>query len=114
MSNKDFFRQVWNFVATVPKGKVVTYGQIAFILDNPCAARTVGWALHSTPKEMDIPWHRVINSKGGISTGSEEHEPNLQRILLQEEGVVFSASGSVDLSRYQWIPDESDLNQISE
>jgi methylated-DNA-protein-cysteine methyltransferase related protein len=92
-------------VAKIPEGKVATYGQIAAMLDNPRAARTVGWALHSTPKDLDIPWHRVINSKGRISTDCGLHDADLQRVLLENEEIVFDSKGYVDLDIYQWKPE---------
>jgi methylated-DNA-protein-cysteine methyltransferase related protein len=99
-----FFVAVWQIVGQVPLGKVVTYGQIAAMLGNPRAARTVGWALHSLPDSMDIPWHRVINSQGRISTDCGEHSPNLQRYLLEKEGVIFNDKDHVDLEVHQWRP----------
>ncbi len=104
MSSTGFFDKVWAVVTHVPHGTVVTYGQIAAMLGNPRAARTVGWALHSTPDSLDIPWHRVINSKGRISTDCGEHSPDLQRRLLEHEGVEFDARDAIDLERYQWRP----------
>ena len=105
MTSTGFFQNVWAFVARIPQGKVASYGQIAAYLGNPRAARTVGWALHSTPMDLDIPWHRVINSRGRISTDCGEHSPALQRRLLENEGIEFDARGTVDLDRYQWLPD---------
>jgi len=105
LTNSGFFNKVWDMVARIPKGKVASYGQIAAGLGNPRAARTVGWALHSTPHDMDIPWHRVINSRGRISTDCGEHSPDLQRNLLESEGVEFDARGYVDLERFQWRMD---------
>ncbi len=110
MSSNNFFEKVWLLVAKVPKGKVVTYGQLAYLLDSPGAARTVGWAMHSTPENLDIPWHRVINSKGRISLDCGEHDPNLQRVLLEQDGVVFDERGYVDLGTYQWHPDMDEID----
>jgi methylated-DNA-protein-cysteine methyltransferase-like protein len=104
MSSQNFFQQVWKLVANIPRGKVATYGQLAYLLDSPRAARTVGWALHSTPEDLDIPWHRVINSKGCISMDCGEHSPDLQRALLEQEGILFDERGYVDLSVFQWQP----------
>jgi len=64
----EFFQRVYEIAARIPRGKVVTYGQIAVALGDPRQARTVGWAMRSTPEWLDIPWHRVVNSSGGIST----------------------------------------------
>ncbi|MBN2000288.1 MGMT family protein [candidate division KSB1 bacterium] len=105
----SFFEQVWYLVAKIPCGKVATYGQIAYLLGNPRAARTVGWALHGIPDDLDIPWHRVINSKGRISMDCGEHDPDLQRLLLEGEGVEF-VNDRIDLVRYQWRPVDENLN----
>ena len=63
-------------------------------------------AMHATPHdEREIPWHRVINSRGSISTGRLiTHQPDLQRLLLEAEGVVFNETGRCDLAVYQWSP----------
>ena len=97
-----FFQRVYEIVACIPRGKVVTYGQIAAALGDPRQARTAGWALHSTPEWLDIPWHRVVNSSGGISTRHTVGELNIQRKLLEDEGIVFNEDGGLDLERYRW------------
>ena len=98
----EFFQRVYEVVAGIPKGKVVTYGQIAAALGDPRQARTVGWALHSTPEWLDIPWHRVVNSSGGISTRHIIGDLNIQRKLLEDEEIVFNEDGRLDLERYRW------------
>ena len=75
----SFFEQVYQVVHCIPPGKVATYGQIARILGKPRGARTVGWALHSTPEGSDVPWQRVINSQGKISL-RRDSEGNLLRL----------------------------------
>ena len=97
-----FFEQVYKVVRRVPRGQVATYGQVAHLLGTPRAARTVGWALASIPKGSDVPWHRVINSRGFISLGQSSQAAALQRSLLEEEGVVFDHSGHIPLDRYGW------------
>lgn len=85
----------------------MTYGQIARLLEGKYSPRLVGWAMHATPHDdRNIPWHRVINSKGGISTGriTAVEDPNLQRYLLEAEGIPFNESGYCDLNAYQWSP----------
>ena len=74
----------------IPRGRVVTYGQIARLLEERYSPRLVGWAMHATPRdERNIPWHRVINSRGGISTGRVIlAEPDRQRLMLEAEGVA--------------------------
>jgi methylated-DNA-protein-cysteine methyltransferase-like protein len=97
-----FFAQVYRLVRQVPPGKVTSYGAIARMLGHPRGARTVGWALHSLPEGSGVPWHRVINSQGRISTGRWEHAAGLQRALLESEGVVFDERGVVDWKRFGW------------
>ena len=100
------FEQIYRLVLRIPRGRVMTYGQIARLLDDRYSPRLVGWAMHATPHdERNIPWHRVINSSGGISTGRLLiHEPDLQRLLLEGEGVSFNERGRCDLTVYQWSP----------
>jgi len=99
----EFFQRVYEIVARIPRGKVVTYGQIAAALGDPRQARTVGWALRSTPEWLDIPWHRVVNSSGGISTRHTIGELNTQQKLLEDEGIVFNQDGRLDMARYRWM-----------
>ena len=103
---EQVFEQIYRIVLKIPRGRVMTYGQIARLMDDRYSPRLVGWAMHATPQDgRDIPWHRVINSKGSISTGRVIiAEPQLQRYLLEAEGVVFDARGHCDLSVYQWSP----------
>lgn len=100
------FEQIYRMVLRIPAGRVMTYGQIARLLDERYSPRLVGWAMHATPKdERHIPWHRVINSRGSTSTGRLIlHEPDLQRLLLESEGVVFNDKAVCDLSVFQWSP----------
>jgi methylated-DNA-protein-cysteine methyltransferase-like protein len=105
---KNFYQEVYELVAQIPYGKVMTYGQIADILGRPTAARAVGYALHQLPPGSKIPWQRVINAQGRISPrGASDilHEPLLQRTLLEQEGVQFDSNGKIDLKRYLWEPD---------
>jgi methylated-DNA-protein-cysteine methyltransferase-like protein len=96
-----FFAKVYRLVQRVPPGKVVSYGTVARMLEHPHAARTVGWAMHSIPKGVDVPWWRVINSKGRISL-SKGGGASRQRELLEAEGVEFDERGFVDWERYGW------------
>ena len=98
----EIFQRVYEIAARIPRGKVVTYGQIAAALGDPRQARTVGWAMRSTPEWLDIPWHRVVNSSGGISTRHTTGGSNTQWKLLENEGVVFNEDGCLDLESYRW------------
>ena len=98
---------VWATVKRIPRGRVATYGQIAALAGMPRHARQAGYALAALPANLKIPWHRVINAQGRISlrlkhwdSGSDE----LQRILLEAEGVIFDSSGRIDLKRFRWEP----------
>lgn len=97
------YRRIYDVVKRIPKGKVSTYGQIA-TLTQCSGPRQVGYALHGTPKGESIPWHRVINSQGRISLpkGSESHD--IQRLLLESEGIVIDETGKVSLKKFQWKP----------
>jgi methylated-DNA-protein-cysteine methyltransferase-like protein len=78
----------------------MTYGQIASMAGSPRASRAVGYALRAIPEGVDIPWHRVVNTRGEISprrTLQGDDDRILQRVLLESEGVVFGPSGRVDL-----------------
>lgn len=91
-------------VQAIPEGKVATYGQIAALAGSPRKARHVGEALHGLKDREDVPWQRVINAQGGISTYKIGHG-ELQKALLASEGVEVGAENRVDLSRFQWQPE---------
>jgi methylated-DNA-protein-cysteine methyltransferase-like protein len=93
------FERVWRIVKRVPRGRVVTYGQLARMIEHRLSPVGVGWAVRAAP-EGSIPWHRVVNSQGGISTDREH--PGLQRAMLEAEGIVFDADGNLDLARVGW------------
>ncbi len=100
----NFFTQVYLVVKRIPRGRVASYGQIAALLGYPRAARTVGWALSSLSADQAtrVPWQRVINSAGRISISRLDISPQMQRRLLEEEGVVFGADEHVDWQRFGW------------
>ncbi len=98
----SFFEQVYRVVRRIPPGQVATYGQIARILGAPRAARTVGWALHDLPSGGDVPWQRVVNSRGAISLETRGMGGAIQRALLEDEGVRFDPEGRIDLAVYGW------------
>ena len=101
MSDEDrFFERVYDVVAQIPEGKVVTYGQVAALLGIPRGARAVGWALRALPasRQDAVPWHRVIAAGGRISPRAGSG-PLVQRRRLRSEGVRFR-SGRVDLARH--------------
>ncbi len=106
-----FQARVWEVARAIPRGKVATYGQIAGLLPPPAGMdpkaylafgpRWVGGAMAACPE--DVPWQRVINSKGEISPRPGAQS---QRTLLEQEGVEFNERGRIDLQRYRWEPEE--------
>ena len=97
--NKNFFENVYELVKKVPKGKVVTYGEIAREIGNKRMARQVGWALHVNPDPGVIPCHRVVNRFGELSSAFAFGGVNRQAELLRAEGVEVE-DDKVDLKRY--------------
>lgn len=89
-------------VQQVPPGHVTTYGDVATVLGSPRVARHVGFALAALG-EQDVPWHRVINSRGRISFKGDPARAGLQRALLVAEGVVFDELGRTDLAKYRFV-----------
>jgi len=100
VNKSGFYQQVYEVVARVPVGWVVTYGQIARHLGKPGAARTVGWAMRHCPE--GVPWHRVVNSRGEVSQRARDLSTGVQKDLLGEEGVELDTKGRIDLVRYGW------------
>lgn len=92
-----FFTQVYDIVEQIPHGKVVSYGQIAYMLGRPRAAREVGRAMRFCPK--DLPWQRVVMADGSIATGGS---PEIRRAFLEAEGVLFLPDGRVDMAACRW------------
>ena len=101
---EEFVRQVLSFVASVPSGRVVTYGQIAWAVGRPKNARLVGRVLSRAEWYGDFPCHRVVNHAGRTAPGWPE-----QRSLLEAEGVAFRPNGNVDLKRFLWRREEGSV-----
>ena len=95
------FARVWRLVKRIPRGKVATYGQLSLLIDRRLTPVGVGWAIRAAP-EGSIPWQRVVNARGGISTDGEHR--GLQRAMLESEGVRFETDGTIDLTRHGWRP----------
>jgi methylated-DNA-protein-cysteine methyltransferase-like protein len=100
------WRPVYRVVRRIPAGRVATYGQVAALAGMPGAARQVGWALAALRPDDDVPWHRVINARGEISPRGAHEAVDLQRALLESEGIELAASGRIDLARFAWRPRE--------
>lgn len=95
-----FSKKVMQAIKKIPKGKVATYGQIALLAGSPRGARGVSWILHSSSTAHQLPWQRVINSKGKIAFPFGTKQYHEQKTRLQKEGVEVSEQGSVDLKKY--------------
>ena len=101
----DFATEVYRVVRRCPRGKIVSYGGVAAMLGQPRAARAVGRALNSLPDDSNVPWWRVVNSRGEISIRGVDHGAILQRKLLEREGIKFERSGRVSWKLYGWEGD---------
>ncbi len=97
----NFAQKVYEYLKTVPKGKVVTYGQIAFAIGSPRASRQVGNALHRNPTPIIVPCHRVVNREGRLAPAFAFGGIDMQKSLLESEGVEVK-NGYVDLKKYLW------------
>ncbi len=97
----QFTKNVIEIIKSIPYGKVMTYGQIAKAAGSPRAARQVVRILNSMSEKYDLPWHRVINSKGEIGFQDEEMF-HAQKSLLISEGVEFSSDRAISLLIYLW------------
>lgn len=99
MSEPLPYHRIYAVVRQIPYGIVATYGQVAEVVGPPLTARDVGEAMaalrHHHP-DLPVPWQRVINAQGRVSTGVR------QQSMLEQEGVVFNAKGTTDLRRFGW------------
>lgn len=96
----DFSKRVIEIILKIPVGKVATYGQIAILAGNNKAARQISRILHSSTEKYDLPWHRVINSQGGISLRTGDGF-EMQKAILESEGIQM-IKGRIDLAKFQW------------
>src|SRR6266699_7081439 len=94
--------RVFALVRACPVGRVTTYGWLAKAVGYPRGARMVGWFMNESPE--GVPAQRVINSKGELSGSWAFGSPDLMRQLLENEGILFSEAGRVDLKRFGWDP----------
>jgi methylated-DNA-protein-cysteine methyltransferase-like protein len=110
-SRDPFFQDILSLIRAIPAGKVATYGQISCLAGDPWGTRQVVRALHACSDKGNLPWQRVINSRGGISLrpgrGAEE-----QRRRLRAEGVKFDRRGRLNLDKFQWDPTLGQLSKV--
>jgi methylated-DNA-protein-cysteine methyltransferase-like protein len=98
------YRRIYGVVRRIPRGCVATYGQVAHLAGLGEQARQVGYALHALDDDSDVPWHRVVNARGAVSLRAESGFDQIQRLLLEGEGVLFDGRGRVCLETYRWEP----------
>lgn len=108
--DKRYRERVYALVRKIPRGRVMTYGQIAYILREGYTPRTIGFVMHGAD-DSNTPWHRVINSQGRCSTGRIVLPSDKQQRMLEAEGIEFSAQGRCDLAVYLWHPDQKKREQ---
>lgn len=99
------YQAIYAVVGRIPEGNVATYGQVARLAGLPGRARLVGYALSALAGRSTIPWHRVVNAQGRISSRSCGSDADMeQRLRLEHEGVTFDAGGRIRLERFLWRP----------
>ena len=94
------FALIYEQVRRIPRGKVTSYGQIARLVGNPRLSRVVGYALKAAPE--GLPCHRVVTKDGGLSEAFEPLGRETHRMLLEMEGVGFTADGRVNMEDFGW------------
>ena len=108
-SENDYQERVFRIVRSIPRGRVMTYGQIAEILGDGYTPRTVGFVMHASNDKT--PWHRVVNAQGACSTRGIVLPHDKQQRMLEAEGVSFNKSGRCELQTYLWIPAEAPVKK---
>lgn len=101
---KEFDERIYELAGMIPKGFVASYGQLAAMVGFPKMARAVGHALKNTPKDRNIPCHRVVNKSGELAPEHIFESQKHQRALLVTEGVLFKSNGKIDMKVSQWKP----------
>lgn len=102
MTDLRRYERIYVVVAAIPPGRVATYGQVAELAGLPGRARLVGRALGELPERHPAPWYRVVGAGGHISARGDGSSEEEQQLLLEDEGVEFSATGRIDLARFGW------------
>lgn len=98
------FEMIYSVVRQIPRGRVASYGQVAALAGNPRWSRVVGYALHVNPDPEGIPCYRVVTKNGGLSEAFAFGGINVQRELLERDGVEFTPDGRVVMEKYRWRP----------
>jgi methylated-DNA-protein-cysteine methyltransferase-like protein len=96
------WNSVFTFVKKIPRGRVITYGQLAKALHLPGGARTAGRAMAASPSGRGVPWHRVVGAGGRLLI--REPHASLQRKLLESEGLRLAEKRILNFRNYEWMP----------
>ena len=108
MDRETRLRRIWETIQDIPRGCVANYGQVAEIAGIPRGARQVAYALRHAPKELELPWHRVITASGRSAFDPGSRHFRIQCDRLIEEGVPV-INGRVDMRQYRWDPGLDEL-----
>ncbi len=108
LTREQRMQRIWETIADIPPGNVASYGQIAEIAGIPRGARQVAYALRHTPRELELPWFRVVQAAGTLAFKQGSDSFKRQSGLLAEDGIVM-LNGKIDMQRYRWQPDLDEL-----
>jgi methylated-DNA-protein-cysteine methyltransferase-like protein len=108
--DRQYRERVYEIVRRIPRGRIMTYGQIACMLGEGYTPRTVGFVMHGAD-ESNTPWHRVINSQGRCSTARVVLPSDKQQRMLEREGVRFDTTGRCNLETFIWNPDQEKIEK---
>lgn len=112
MDHSKFISKVIKVVGSVPRGKVVSYGQVALYVGIPRAARQVGWTLNRMERKVELPWWRVVNNQGRISIKGSRYTPKDQKELLEQEGIRVREDLTFEIEEYRFIPENELLRKF--
>ena len=108
LTREQRMQRIWETIADIPPGSVASYGQIAEIAGIPRGARQVAYALRHAPRDLNLPWFRVVQAAGTLAFKQGSESFKRQSGLLADDGVVL-LNGKIDMQRYRWQPDLDEL-----
>ncbi|MCQ5130058.1 MGMT family protein [Butyricicoccus faecihominis] len=104
---ENTYQKIYAVVRRIPRGRVASYGQVAALAGNPRWARVVGYALHVNPDPAGVPCYRVVTQDGRTSAAFAFGGGDVQRAMLEADGVRFTADGRVDMAAFRWQPEDN-------
>jgi methylated-DNA-protein-cysteine methyltransferase-like protein len=108
LTRDERLQRIWSTIADIPEGAVASYGQVAEIAGIPRGARQVAWALRRAPRDLNLPWYRVVQAAGTLAFEKGSAAFRRQAGLLAAEGVHL-LNGRIDMQEYRWQPDLDEL-----